>query len=273
MKNLFILYILAGLVFICSCDDKKPTNSIFTINASGYITADFNDPNLTDSLSSLYYSTQTGRKALVSFTDTLDITYALTTNNQSHYSINLKPGLYDIKVETFHGYPKYFDEVLIIGDTNIDLNSKYDFFVIDTVIVLFHYADFQHPLSIYYTEEEERAFLEELNELSGHCLVPDEAVRITSNNIIDVPEVIFTEYRIPIVEGTRVFDAYSRVSTVMHFEAPDLPEVMRMGHQIYFYFFDIPFTGFDSLFLPILEGDYYTPPESVYYYYYNVWGR
>lgn len=274
MKFLFLI-LIASLIFL-ACDDKKPFNQIDTVFVSGAVLADYHFQDHNPPLNSIYYSQQTGRKAYVAFTDSLDVEYGLLTNSQSQYNLNLRPGVYNIKVETDHSYPRYFEDVSITGDTTIKLETKYDFYIIDSVIIDFYYGNDLTSIGPIFTEDAEIEYLEELNELVGNRLQLNDYLRVDSDTMITMNGAVYHQYRIPLVEGVRTYDAYSRVQMVIRSGLHEFPSQMKLSYQTYLITIYVDFFngGIDIIFDPETYQPYdgfYTPPESTYHYYDTIW--
>lgn len=274
IKKIAVILILSLL--IASCGSDKIVRDDNRVYFSGTVLAEYPEGVNLD-LRSPYYTVNTDRKARISlFHEYDEILYSFYTDDFSKFRVSVEPGYYDILVESPHSFPKYFSGIDLTRDADMNLDIKYDFSVIDTLLIDFYYGTTEQFPPTKFNEGYERQLLEELNEDIGNHLNVDDAIRFSSDDIYT--NHIFSSYRIPLKKGVFTYDAVSRAQMFLRPGISSYPEQMHTGYQTYLVFIEFHNGGIDIVLDPgdftyvgepyinfYGDSNFYDPPDSIYW--------
>lgn len=270
----FIVSLILILMMFVSCGTDKITREDGMAYVSGYVFAEY-PGGLDVELNSSLYSLNSKRPARVSFFHEYnEILYSAETDAISEFKLNIEPGLYNIMVETPHSFARFYSDVNIVSDTFLSLDVRYDFVVIDSLVIAFYYYNNLYEPAVTFTEEYERIQLNALNSNIGNILEPGKSLRLTDDDFIT--DQVFTIYKIPLVKGAFTYDAYSRAQMVLRSGLYNFPLQMMIGNQTY-----LPYVSFynggidivldpDDFYIPdgpyifdYNDSNYYDPPDTI----------
>jgi len=266
LASLGVLLLVASFALNCNNRGTDPVDPEPGVSGKvGFIT----EGGITDFPEVTPYYEATGRFAKMTFTNqaTSEAASAHSDEN-SRYSIELEPGTYTMMVESAHSWPRFWQQVVVSGNTRIDIPIYLEFDLIDSVIVAFEYTTVGPGSSDPFTPEVEIGLLRSLNQNVGNLLRVEEARNVVISTDDEPPSHIVSSYYIPVANRHYTWEVFAAVSVELRYQPGKYPLQMKLSNTL---------RSMDRYDLDDnrIEGEWnwpggngsYTPPEPII----NVW--
>lgn len=224
-----VVLIIIILAIACDQDDKPTSPASDKVRVTGTISSwtcrsvEYPSPS-----ADFRYAVDGQAAAKVAFVDSLGHHDSCLTDDSSKYVIYVRPGTYDIILETGHSFPDTLTGVAVTHDTAVNLSFRIGWLDADSI----QFGILFDPPSDSIGEASERAYLMFLNDRVGNMLEIDSATR--RSNIYDYgPPVMYVSYNLTINSNYRMWEVLMACYPVLEEYQSFFPEYVDLYPRVF----------------------------------------